>query len=291
MDLILWIVALIASVVIAQIYFRRTGKALSFYLLLDDQPLSRVDQDVRKRLSINFSYPVAPDGANSQPESRSTEVKDLHHVQVVIYNNGVKAVTFTEAPTIEIPLSANILDASVIYQKPEDLEAAVARLPVADGKDQTVRIALRMLNRSEFVVVKFLLSQAIDAKALKLHLLAEDLDRNIKIKHLPADATKSRFEATDFAAITVGVFCILCGAATADLASAMLSKSPLPSISKLGLVGFFQQLSVDNCASLFSFISVVLLGLFGAALVYGIGIQPILLRDRVVLPKDLRPRS
>jgi len=260
-------------------------------LLLDDQPLSRVDSTVRERLSIAFSYPEAPNNPGvAGPASRpSSVVGELHHIQVILYNSGVKAITFNESPTIEIPRRATILDASVIYQKPDDLEVVVARLPVDDNKDQIVRVAVRMLNKSEFLVIKFLLSEAIGAADLKLHLLAEDLPRNIAIKPLPPEATKSMFEAASVPAIVIGVMCAFCGVATAILATAMLKSSPLPSISEIGFLGFIKSISLLNYVSLVSFVSVFFLAVFGVAIGFGIGLQPMFRRHRIVLPIDLRP--
>ena len=291
MELSLWIVALLASIAIAHFYFGRSGKSLSFYLLLDDQPLSRVDSTVRERLSIAFSYPEAPDNPGvAGPANRpSSAVGELHHLQVILYNSGVKAITFNESPTIEIPRRATILDASVIYQNPDDLEAVVARLPVDDNKDQIVRIAVRMLNKGEFLVIKFLLSEAIGAGSLKLHLLAEDIPRNITIKPLPPEATKSMFEAASISAIVIGVMCALSGVATAILAAAMLRNNPLPSISEVGVLGFAKNLSLLNYVSVVSFVSVFFLGIFGVAIGFGVGIQPMFRRHRIILPVDLRP--
>lgn len=291
MEFVLWILALVISLAIAHFYYRRSGKSLSFYLLFDDQPLSRVDPTVRERLSIAFSYPEAP-GSPVEPgrgNLSTSPISNLHHIQVIIFNSGVKAITFNESPIIEIPGDVTILDASLIYQKPPDLDADIARLPSEEGKDQKVRIATKMLNKGELVVIKFLFSEAIDSAKLKLHLLAEDLPRNIVIRPIPREATKSRWEATDIAAIIVGVTCILLGAATVALAAHALHTNPPPSMEKFGIFGFIEHLTFINYMCAVSFIGSVFLGFFGAVISFGIGIQPLFQRDRVVLPIGLRP--
>jgi len=288
MEYVLWILALVISIVIARFYHRRSGKLLSFYLLFDDQPLSRIDPTVRDRLSIGFSYPEAP-GDPGQKNPAAIPVANLHHIQVIILNNGVKAITFSEYPVIEIPRRVAILDASLIYQMPSDLEADIARLPAEEGRDQKVVVTTKMLNRDELLVIKFLLSEAIDSSELKLHLLAEDLPRNILIKPIPREATKSRWEATDVSAIVVGAVCALLGAAVVTLAAHSVHTNPLPSVEKLNFLGFIQHLSFINWMCFVSFIGSVFLGFFGAAIGYGIGIHPLFQRDRVVLPVDLRP--
>lgn len=291
MDVFLWFLAIPMSFAVGYFFFRKSGKSLSFYLLVDDQPLSKVDADVRGRLSIVFSYPEAPETHRIEgPENQPTlNIRDLHHVQVVIYNSGVKAITFTEAPTIEIPRMASILDASVIYQMPADLGASLARLPVEDGKDQTVRFAVRMLNKGEFAVIKFLLSESISAHDLKIHLLAEELDRSIAIRRLPVAATKSMFEEASIGAMIFGVLCMLLAASTGALATSMLRRSPLPDIWQVGVLGFIKNLSLINVVALASFASVFMLAVFGFAVGYGIGAQPMFRRHRIVLPNELRP--
>lgn len=291
MDLLLWFLAIPVTVAVSYFFFRKSGKSLSFYLLVDDQPLSKVDAAVRERLSIVFSYPEAPNSPGMQgPENRpSRNISDLHHLQVVLYNSGVKAITFTEAPTIQIPWRASILDASVIYQMPGDLGASLDRLPVEDGKDQTVRLAVRMLNKGEFAVIKFLLSEAINAHDLKMHLLAEELDRSIAIKKLPAAATKPMLEEASVGATIFGVLCMVLAASTGALASSMLGRSPLPSIWQVGVWGFIKNLSLVNVVTLASFISVFMLALFGVAAGFGVGVQPMFRRHRIVLPPELRP--
>ena len=291
MEYILWILATVISLAIAHFYYRLSGKSLSFYLLFDDEPLSRVDPAVRDRLSIAFSYPEAPDnpGELGQKNPIASPITNLHHIQVIIFNSGIKAITFNESPIIEIPSCGTILDASLIYQKPSDLEANIARLPAEEGKDQKVIVATKMLNKGDLIVIKFLFSEAIDSGKLKLHLLAEDLPRNILIKPIPREATKSRWEAADVAAIVVGAICGLLGAAMVTLASHAWHTDPPPSIDKLGLLGFIEHLSFINYMCIVSFIGSVLLGFVGAAIGYGFGVHPLFQRNRVVLPVDLRP--
>jgi len=291
MDLLLWLLAIPVSVAIGYIFFRKSGKALSFYLLVDDQPLSKVDASVRERLNISFSYPKAPNNQGLR-ESENEQLKivgNLHHLQVVIYNSGLRAITFTEPPTIEIPRTASILDASVIYQKPSDLGASIVRLPVEDDKDQTVRLAVRMLNKGEFVVIKFLLSEAIDAHKLKVHLLAEELERSIPIKRLPAEATKPVFEEASLGAITFGFICLFSAAAAGAVTTAMLKMTPLPNLMQVGIWKFIKNFSLINGLSILAFVAVFILLIFGLVIGFGLGMQPIFRRHRIVLPAGLRP--
>lgn len=291
MDLFLWFLAIPVSAAVTYIFFRKSGKSLSFYLLVDDQPLSKVDASVRERLNISFSYPEPPNSSGLEgPENQHSKViGNLHHLQVVIYNSGLRAITFNNAPTIEIPRTASILDASVIYQMPADLGASIARLPVEEGKDQTVRLAVQMLNKGEFAVVKFLLSEAINARDLKVHLLAEELGRSITIKQLPAEATKPMFEAASIGAVTFGLVCLFSAAATGALATSMLKTSPLPSVLQVGVFGFIKNFSLINAFSLVSFIAAFILLVFGLAIGFGLGLQPMFRRHRIVLPSELRP--
>jgi hypothetical protein len=290
MDVFLWALGIIVAIVVTHVYWQRPGKSLSFFLLVDDQPLSKVAAEVRDRLTIFFSYPVAPDTPSSQgPSSRPAyNIGSLHHIQVVIVNTGVKAITFLEAPIFEIPANAAILDALIIHQKPDDLEASLARLPVVAGENQLVRVALKMLNKGDLLVVKLLLSDSIDALELKLHLLAEDLPRNISIRAIPPASTKRWFQAADWRAVLFGILCLIGAAAIAALDTESLKSHPFPSLSS-GIQQFISEFSMMQLETILSFFGVFMLTFLGAGIGFGLGLQPMLRRPRAILPPDLRP--
>jgi hypothetical protein len=298
MEHVLWVLAIIISIVIAHFYYRLSlNKALSFFLLLDDRPLSKVDPNVRARLAVKFSAPEPPPNpGNPAPQGEviahePIDIGDLQHLQVVIANTGVRAITFQEAPILPISVDGLILDASIIHQCPLDLSASLARLPVdADGMQKT-RITIPMLNRGEYVVVKFLLSGIADTSSLKLQSLAEDLPRSIPIKPLPANATKSIFEAIDWMAVWIGATCIAWAIGIYFVNRSAFAAHPLPDPFKAGVANFFHSTETIDIGLFISCTAVVGIGGLGAGLMFGMGLGAITKRHRIVLPKELRPNS
>jgi hypothetical protein len=297
MDKILWIAGTLGALLIAHFYYRLTvSKSISFFLLLDDRPLSHVNPDVRARLTVHFFGPEpapAPtnigDSITVERGRESIAVGELQHLQVIVTNTGSRAISFAEAPTINLPNENVILDASIIYQKPEDLGASLTRLPVVDGGAQKIQLAVPLLNKGEFFVVKFLISDNIEAHSLKLHLLSEDLPRTVKIEPLPADATKSTLEAVDWRAIWIGGLLLTISISTYFTEAALYAMRPLPSIFSVGVKQFVGHLAPIHVAFLISFLGIIVVGLLGAISLFGMGLEPFFTRRRIVLPAELRP--
>jgi hypothetical protein len=294
MEATLWITGIVAAIIIAHVYYRLTvSKSLSFFLLVDDQPLSRVDQDVRNRLVVQFHDPEPPpanDAANAITVNAGlrTTVGALHHLQVIVANTGVRAITFAEAPNMTIPSSSQILDASLIYQKPADLGASVARLPVGDDGEQHVSLSVPMLNRNEFFVAKILLSEAINSRDLKLHLRAEELERTICIKELPPEDTKPLREAFEWPALWIGALLLIGAIGTGLVDREVYEASPLPSFQG-GFLQFWGSFRLVHAAMIMSALFTGLLGAVGALFLISFGVQPFVKWRRVVLPVELRP--
>lgn len=299
MEYVLWVIGVVIAIVVAHAYYRLSiSKSLSFFLLHDDQPLSKVDPNVRSRLVVQFFKPEAPPSTNDAfpltgeaPSSQNaTIVQALHHIQVLVANTGVRAISFTEAPTIEIPSGKLLLDASIIHQRPKDLGASLARLPVADDGVQRLRLAIPLLNRREFFIVKLLLSDVIAPLDIKVHLLAEDLDRTIGIRPLPANATKSVLEAFEWPAIWVGVLLIFCTTALLLVENAFYKLHPLPSILDVGITAYFSSLTAIHVELGLGFVGILAYGFIGIVLLFGIGLQSLTNWRRIVLPTEMRPR-
>lgn len=292
MEIILWVGSVVIAILISHFYYRRSiSKALSFFLLLDDKPLSHVSKDVRERLEFKFkSSPKQPseegDKRLAAEEPQSIGIDALHNLQFVIANTGIRAITFAENPSIDIPTDNLILDASIIHQKPDNLGAGVIRLPVGQGECQRIKITVPMLNKGEYVILKLLLSGVLDTSALKLRLLSEDLERNIDLAELPTDSTKSFRESIDWMAIWVGALLILFCSAIVIVCDAYNKSNLVHAKGAVDLI--LKWLDVSHIALMLAMLGSFLLGLFGFALLLGIGLIGPFKRVRLVIPAELR---
>ena len=298
METAIWtLVGIAVTFGISHLYYRMgSSKSLGFFLLVDDQPLSRVDADVRERLVVQFFVPEAPEGVpGHEREYAAAErrnaivVGTLHHVQIVVANTGIKAISFNEAPTFDIPANSLILDASIIYKKPQDMTASIVRLPVAQGDMQVVQLAIKMLNRGEFVLVKLLLSEAVPREVLRLHLLAEDLPRTLTATPMPAQSTKSRIESIEWPAVVVGFICAVGAGFTYILAAAFLAEHPLPALFSKDPAAFFGAITSRHFAAGYCLVFAIVMGFFSTAILFGVGLTPGMKSRRFVLPSELRP--
>ena len=270
-------------------------KTLSFLHLVDDQPLSRVNSDVRNRLVVRFFSPRPPPDTNNQAggegEQDAREVGALQHLQFILMNSGLRGIKFEETPTLEIAADKVILDASIVHKHPADLKASINIRPVSEGGMQQIHFAVPLLNRGEYVLVKLLLSEAIDAGQLRLHLVAEDLPRQIVPKALPPDATRSLLESIEWSAIFVGSLFLACALAMYFVIIAGFTAHPIPEWTDAGLVTFKAKLEWIHLGLIVSSMGDALMGGLGAMIFFGIGFQSLTHRNRIVLPPELRPNS
>jgi hypothetical protein len=291
MEIVLWVGSVIVAVLISHFYYKRSiSKVLSFFLLLDDKPLSHVSPDVRERLEFTFKaapeQPPPDGGAVGEGIVGALSIESLHHLQLVIANTGVRAISFKENPCISIPSDNLILDASLIYRKPRDLGAEIIRLPVGEDKCQKLKIAVPVLNRDEYVILKLLLSGEFDTSSLKLQLLSEDLERSIGVTELPPQATKSFRESIEWSAIWVGGILLLFCSSVLIISN---SYDHLNIVQWDGLVDFIKKwMDIDHIALIISTVGATLFGLVGVALLFGIGLIPPFRKIRLVIPSELK---
>ena len=297
METILWVIGILIALAIAHIYYRLSlSKSLSFFLLLDDQPLSRIDPNVRSRLRVQFFNPEGPppnvDAPNEVVDIQTGQhavIQALHHLQIIVANTGVKAISFTESPVIDIPAGKSVLDASIIHQRPLDLGASLARMPVKDDGIQKLSLSVKLLNRREYFIVKLLLSDVVNPSDLKVHLLAEDLERTISVKRLPANTTKSVLEALEWTAIWLGAVLSILVVALYFVASKLYELHPIPSPLDIGFGKFFLQLTFEQACLIGAYVGVAVFGFISAVLFFGIGLQSLTNWKRIILPAELRP--
>ena len=292
MAALLWVIGILAAIPISHFYYRRSlNKTLSFFLIHEDQPLSRMDVGVRERLKVQFFSPNPPPQANvaAPLTAQAHEVGALHHLQFLIANTGVRAISFHEGPTLEIPAGKLILDASIIYQKPDELAASLAPLPIIDAGPQKIRFSIPLLNRGEFFIGKLLLSESTNVHELALALVAEDLPRSVSIMPLPRESTMSLYETIEWAAVWFGLFCIALAVGCYFASSAVYVANPFPDLREVGIANYFTHIRPIHLALIGSASATIFLGFIGAILLFSMGLKGLLRRHRIVLPPKFRP--
>lgn len=290
MDFNTWIGVFAGSAVTFIFYRLSLRKKLDFFLILDDQPLSNVNEQVRERLVVGFLPPTPP---SESPESKTPiEVGSLQHLQFIVKNGGLRGIKFEVPPWFELPQGTQLLDASVVYKLPADLEAALAIQPSVPGSPQKITISTPLLNRSEYILVKLLLAPAVDANALILHAVAEDLHaRQFAVQQLPPEATKGLIESFSGSAIFAGLLFLFFGTCCVYISKVVLGDHLFPKLSFEHPLDFIAKLSWVNVAAPVSLMAGLILALLGAALAFDLGFQKFAFWKRVYIPPHLRPWS
>jgi hypothetical protein len=172
------IVGVLATVFVGQYYFRRTvNKSLGVYGLLNSYVFAGIAGDVRRQLNFRF---------------QDKDVKELQQLVFLVANDGEKAIRDMMAPMkLSIPGNVEVLDASIIHKKPDDLTATIA---IKEEAQSTTGLCLDfpLLNKGEFFVVKLLLSGQLPIEKVRFAVLAEDLPRSLSV--MPAPPTALREE-------------------------------------------------------------------------------------------------
>jgi hypothetical protein len=281
----------LAGVLSSYVFYRLSlRKSLAFLLLVNDQPLARVNADVRARLKVEFFAPATPDqDAVNPPQPKA--VGALHHLQFIIQNAGLRAIRFDEMPSILIPGTATLLDASIVYRGPETLQVSLEVNPASADGSQRVALRIPLLNKSEFCVLKLLLSEAIDPKSLVLHLSGEDLPRTINWKDLPSDATKPMKESIQWFPALTGCTMMICAGAIYYLAESIEKQQGPIRFSGMTLSQFFGQFTLLHAELALSVVGFFILAVLGLALTVGFGLGAFTRWRRIILPPELRPHT
>lgn len=173
-EIALAIFGIVAGTVVSHYYYRKsTLKQLSVYKWLSARIFSGIDPDVRHQLHFTF---------------RGEEVDDLHQLEFLVANDGERAISnIIEPLTMHLPPGIRVLDASIIYRQPNEFAAEIEVF--AEPKTPpAIRLIFPLMNKGEFIFVKLLLGGALRSKDVEFRLLADDLPRSLKFKHLPESA-------------------------------------------------------------------------------------------------------
>lgn len=266
------LIGVAATVAVGHYYYRRTAtKSLTPYLLLSSRVFSGIDPLVRQELRFTF---------------RQREVVDLQEIQVLIANDGERAISNCIEPLkLELPADTEVLDASIIYRHPEALRVDIAS--VQSPPNPSIVFAFPLLNKFEFFAVKLLLSGKIEKNDLVFSVLADDLPRTLQTKWLPQSDTRDKVKI-DWTDIVIGSLFLLvaacCGYSLFLLRGAQPGLFPYPWPSfHLSLAAAIVILAVAGTAFL------AFLGLVG---VFGIGLEGApSRRPRFALPAELLRRG
>jgi hypothetical protein len=94
----------------------------------------------------------------------------------------------------------------MLYRSPVDLAAKITHSSTANGTK--VQLNFPLLNKSEFLVVRLLLSGSIKVSDMKFNILADDIPRSLCPQFLPRDAIRDKKYKVDWS-LVVGAVCVL----------------------------------------------------------------------------------
>lgn len=186
------VLGIIATVLVSRYYFLRSvDKSLSVFGLLNSYVFAGIAPDVRRNLHFIF---------------QEQEVNELQQVVLLIANDGERAISNVIEPlAVQLPQGVEVLDASILHRSPDALKATINQKAGSSG--QIIEFAFPLLNKSEFFVVKLLLSGTVAMRDLPFRVLADDLPRSLKVKHLPPASLRDSRYKIDWT--LVGVGCVL----------------------------------------------------------------------------------
>jgi hypothetical protein len=198
----------VVTILVSRYYFTRTvAKKLGAYLILKSQVFAGIDSEVRKQLKFTF---------------RNTEVEDLLLLQIIIANEGDRAISgFIEPLRLRLPPGTKALDASILHRVPESL-----RVELRTAGDGDPEFDLPLLNKGEFFVVKLLLTGAAPGKNPSLAMLADDLPRSLELKWLPPFQVMERQRSVQWVPVLVGALVIVLFAGLAYILVMLRSLQP-----------------------------------------------------------------
>jgi len=190
------VIGIAATIIVSRYYFKRSiNKSIAVYLTLNSRIFAGIEPSVREQLKFYFS---------------DAEVRDVSQIEFIIANDGERALRdFIQPLSVELPAGVEILDASILYRKPEQLIAEVEQTRSAAGRAE-LSFRFPLLNQGDFFLVKLLLNGRLKYPDLEFHILADDLPRVIQPKPLPPRSTTAS-KHIEWSGIVVGAIFVILG--------------------------------------------------------------------------------
>lgn len=153
------------SYFISRFYYKKTikVKTLSCYVQYISEFLTDIDEDVKKKLEIDY------DGQ---------KVNSIYQVQFIIANTGDFPIRDIIRPlTLKIPNQAEVLDANIIHIEPNGREVSLKT--TKNTNENVVEFQFPLLNSSDYFVTKLLVKgEAPRPQKIKKEDASEDDDDN-----------------------------------------------------------------------------------------------------------------
>lgn len=188
------VLGIVATVLVSRYYFLRTvDKRLSVFGLLNSYVFAGIAPDVRRNLHFIF---------------QDQEVTDLQQVVLLVANDGERAISnIIEPLSVHLPSGIDVLDVSILHRNPDVLKAAISQRTSSSG--QIVDFSFPLLNKGEFFVVKLLLSGSVAMRDMAFRILADDLPRSIKVRHLPPASLRDKKYEIEWPLVGIGCAILL----------------------------------------------------------------------------------
>jgi len=177
-------------------YVRSTRRHLSVYEMVNANLFNGIDPEVQRAIHITY---------------RDAPVEQLQHLELLIVNDGRRPIAALLEPIrVELPSTAQLLDARVLYKHPDTLPVTTRR-----SRDEITSAAVfecALLNPGDFFLVKLLLSGKLEEPIVRL--LGEDLPHAIEPRWLPLSSMRDRRMSVEWDAIIWGALLLSVGVAS-----------------------------------------------------------------------------
>jgi hypothetical protein len=192
-----------------------------------------------------------------------------------------------EPLTLRLKKTTTILDASILYREPSDLQIRISQ--DRDENMPIVRCEFPLLNAGEFFMLKLLLDGYMQRSDIECHILVDDVPRAFKAKLLPRSALTEPKRKIEWAGAIMGSSFLL---VVASLSLLLWNYYILkPSIWPYPWANFCPSW-IETPALVFGILSLLFLTLCGIVELIGIGFEDFFSRyPRFPLPEELRGRS
>jgi len=214
------LIGVAATIIASRHYYRRSiQKELTPFMQLQSNVLSRIDEDVKTDLHIEY---------------KKTKVENLQQMQLLIANTGERAIKEIIKPLrLDLPSNCQIMDANILHVSPDGREV---EMQLSDSGN-SVQFEFSLLNKDDFFIVKLLINGSPKKSEIVLSIVLDDLPPKLSLKTLDYNQIekkdKKEKDKFDVGSFFGGVF-ILFLALSFGLLAHYFDSSLLPVINSPG---------------------------------------------------------
>lgn len=250
------LIGVAATIFVSRHYYRRSvDKELTPFVHLQSNVLSRIDEEVKSDLHIEY---------------KGVKVDNLQQLQFLIANTGERAIRDVIKPLcLDLPKGVEIMDAAILYVAPKGREVSL-NIPESAS---SVEFNFPLLNKDEFFILKLLLKGAPSIDDLKFTIVADDLPPQLDIQRLTYNQIEKE-EKPDRRGFELGIFAsgfaVLAIALFFGILAHYINPDSFPAIKSESWV-WINAIPFVSIASVVGYIFSGLFALAGAMMIVGLG--------------------